>query len=426
MLVVDDNQTNLKILQEMLSNWGMLPTLADSGDLALEELRHGRERGEPFLLVVTDINMPEMSGFEFVEGLRADPGLEDTQVIVLTSGGRDGDDRLCDRLRIDERLMKPVKQSELFDAIVRALGVTAPEDATDESGEDDDDWTLSKPLSILLAEDNVINQRLAVGVLRKYGHQVTVVGDGQQAVDALEQTDFDLVLMDVQMPVMDGLEATRSIREAEVLSGRHIPIIAMTAHAMKGDRETCIEAGMDDYIPKPIHIAALREILNLVHASEQSGGPDTATDANPDTAPDTGAPTNDATEDLPVPDESEDDDELVSPIDWARARRTVGGDEHLLRELLGMYQGEAHALMDQITSALRDDDRKRLKHAAHTLKGASLSVGAAITARAAQRLEEIADEHEPEVGRQAADQINHAIAQVRTCVRDYLQLQEGG
>ena len=261
-LVVDDNQTNLMILNEMLSNWGMLPTLAESGDLALSELRHGKRRDEPFLMVITDVNMPEMSGFDFVEKLRADQELVDTQVIALTSGGRDGDDAIMDRLLIHERLMKPVKQSELFDAIVRTLGVTAPEDAS--SYPEEEIVPFPRPLRLLLAEDNVINQRLAVGVLSKYGHEVVVVHDGQEAVEALENAEFDVVLMDVQMPVMDGFEATRLIRDHERGTDRHIPIIAMTAHAMKGDREKCIAAGMDEYIAKPIRIATLREKLALI------------------------------------------------------------------------------------------------------------------------------------------------------------------
>jgi CheY-like chemotaxis protein/HPt (histidine-containing phosphotransfer) domain-containing protein len=412
-LVVDDNQTNLMILNEMLSNWGMLPTLAESGDLALKELRRGKQCAEAFQLVITDVNMPEMSGFDFVDNLRADEELSGTQVIALTSGGRDGDNLIMDRLQILERLMKPVKQSELFDAVVRLLGVTAPEDATTYPEQE-----LGPPqacLRVLLAEDNVINQRLAVGVLSKYGHHVTVVNNGQEAVNALEKADFDVVLMDVQMPVMDGYEATQQIRLAEQASGRHIPIIAMTAHAMKGDREKCIAAGMDEYIPKPIRITVLREKLALVHESGPSLGLSQRTTQYHEQSP------NDATHEIETATANPSGStESFEAIDWVRARITVGGDEKLLRELLDVYQGEATGLMLDIDRALREDDRQTLKRAAHTLKGASLSVGAVETAKAAQHFEFMEEQANPDDAREAFQNLQCVVERARECARQFL------
>ncbi len=421
-LVVDDNQTNLMILNEMLSNWGMLPTLAESGDLALSELHHGKQQGEPILLVITDVNMPEMSGFDFVEKLRDDQDLADTQVIALTSGGRDGDDLIMDRLKIDERLMKPVKQSELFDAIVRALGVTAPEDAS--SYCEDEEISFPRPLRLLLAEDNVINQRLAVGVLSKYGHHVTVVNNGEEAVCAVKDTDFDIVLMDVQMPVMDGFEATRLIRDHERGTSRHIPIIAMTAHAMKGDREKCIAAGMDEYIPKPIRIAVLRQKLALVDASDASDRPEARFDEIKfDQASALPTPVEGGKSATDARGETGDEPRQRDPINWKRALSTVGGDEKLLRELLDVYQGETQGLMNEIDGALRDNNRHTLKRAAHTVKGASLSVGAVATAEVAQRLEEACEATNLDLATEAFRELKEVVAQARSCARDYLNSQ---
>ncbi|TWU59463.1 Signal transduction histidine-protein kinase BarA [Rubripirellula tenax] len=263
-LVVDDNATNREILQDMLGNWGMDPRQADSAEAGLESLRHLHEMGQPIQLIVSDVHMPQVSGYEFVEQIRNDEtSISKTPVIILTSGTLDGEDGLRRKLNIDERLMKPIKQSELFDSITRCLGVNTVEDAHSADQFDHEEDSLGH-LDILLAEDNLINQKLAVGVLSGGGHKVTIANNGREAVEKLNEHPYDIVLMDVQMPEMDGLIATQKIREAELGTGRHVPIIAMTANAMKGDRERCLEAGMDEYVPKPIRIAALKEKLQLV------------------------------------------------------------------------------------------------------------------------------------------------------------------
>jgi signal transduction histidine kinase/CheY-like chemotaxis protein len=258
-LVVDDNTTNRRILQEMLSNWGMKPTLAESGTSALECLKQAEH---PFALILTDFHLPDMDGFTLVEQLRQGPhpALE-AKVIVLTSAGQRGDAARCRQLGVAAFLTKPVGQSELFDCIVRVLGP---------SGSGAEPAALLTPptlregkrkLHVLLAEDNAVNQMLAARVLEKYGHRVTVTTNGRQALAALEQENFDVVLMDVQMPEMDGFEATAAIRLREQGTGRHLPIIAMTAHAMRGDQERCLAAGMDGYIPKPIRVQELIALL---------------------------------------------------------------------------------------------------------------------------------------------------------------------
>ena len=204
--------------------------------------------------------MPEVDGCTLVESVRQEKALADIGVIMLTSGARPGDVQRCERLHIAARLMKPVIQSELFDAVGMALGIT--DRRPDRELATANDLTLgTRSLKILLAEDSLVNQKLAVGLLEKYGHAVAVVETGTQALDRVQSEAFDVILMDVEMPVMDGIEATIAIRELERRTGGHIPIIAMTAHAMKGDRERCIEAGMDDYVAKPIRVKELFRAL---------------------------------------------------------------------------------------------------------------------------------------------------------------------
>jgi CheY-like chemotaxis protein len=260
-LIVDDNATNRLILEEMVRSWGMAPAAVASAREALDWLHRAHERQSPFRIVLADVNMPEVDGFSMVEQIRRDEKLRGTIVIVLTSGTRPGDMARCKELRIDAHLMKPIKQSELFDAIGMALGISTPEDhaAAVPRGTEP-----ISPLRILLAEDSLVNQKLALGLLGKQGHAVTVATTGKEAVRLWESQDFDVILMDVQMPEMDGMEATAVIRAQEVRTGSHIPIIAMTAHAMKGDRELCLAAGMDDYVSKPIRAEQLLDALRRV------------------------------------------------------------------------------------------------------------------------------------------------------------------
>jgi two-component system, sensor histidine kinase and response regulator len=264
-LVVDDNATNRLILAEILGNWGMDPSVAEGVMEALALLHAGIQEHHPFSLVITDANMPEIDGFALVEQVKQDQELLSTIIMMLTSGDRPGDVARCHDLGVAAYLLKPVKQSELFDAIVSAMNVTATDPelaATEAESVAASPLAELAPLHILLAEDSVVNQKLAVGLLQKFGHSVDVVNDGRSAVDVLKSAGgYDLVLMDVQMPDMDGLDATRTIRACEQLTDSHVPIIAMTAHAMKGDRESCLQAGMDDYISKPIHAQQLFQTI---------------------------------------------------------------------------------------------------------------------------------------------------------------------
>jgi two-component system, sensor histidine kinase and response regulator len=262
-LVVDDNRTNRRILEGMLGRWEMQSTLVEDGQEALDQLSAARASGQPFRLILTDMHMPKMDGFKFIEHIRQKPELATATIMMLTSAGHRGDAARCHDLGVAAYLLKPIRQSELREAIGRVLGAREQEGAipliTRFSLHDARDPSAS--LHVLLAEDNAVNQRLAVRLLEKRGHRVTVAGNGREALDALQKESFDLVFMDVQMPEMDGLEATGAIREKEKRTGSHQPVIALTAHAMKGDREKCLAAGMDGYLTKPIRPQELDEIL---------------------------------------------------------------------------------------------------------------------------------------------------------------------
>lgn len=263
-LVVDDNATNRRILYEILHNWDMRPVLASRVDEALELLHHAFDAGTPIPLVLTDVNMPDVDGFMLAEQIKRDPELGSTVIMMLTSGDRPGEVARCEQLGITSYLLKPIKHSELFDAVVAALGVNAVAEPPVQGRPTATEPSSHVPLRVLLAEDSPVNQKLAVALLEKYGHHVTVVANGREALAAYDAQPFDLILMDVQMPEMDGYDATAAIREQERQSGQHIPIIALTAHAMKGDRERCLAAGMDAYVSKPIRAEQLLHAIAAI------------------------------------------------------------------------------------------------------------------------------------------------------------------
>jgi two-component system, sensor histidine kinase and response regulator len=263
--VVDDNSTNRRVLVHMVRIWGMQPVPAVSATEALAHLRRGAEVGSPFSLVLTDAHMPDMDGFDLVERMHSIPNLTKAVIIMLTSGEHLGDMARCQELGISAYLTKPIRRAELRAAIVAAIADRSRDQHTeapavakasritkDRSG---------PGLRILLAEDNVVNQLVGRGILEKARHSVVVASNGKEALMRLDEQPFDLVLMDVQMPEMDGFEATAAIREKEKRTGEHMPIVAMTAHAMTGDRERCIAAGMDSYITKPISASALLDLV---------------------------------------------------------------------------------------------------------------------------------------------------------------------
>ena len=356
-LVVDDNRTNRLILEEMLTNWRMKPTAVDSGPAALEEMDRATRAGEPFQLALLDVMMPEMDGFALAALIRQTPSRSATPLIMLSSAGYAESGARCRELGIDYYLIKPVKQSDLLDSIVTVLRVATADEVTLQAVDRKRPDSIES-LRILLAEDGLVNQKVAVNLLEQRGHKVTVANNGEEALAALDRESFDVVLMDVQMPIMDGLEATGVIRQKEKASGTHIPILAMTAHAMKGDRERCLEAGMDGYIPKPIRAQNLYETVEGVTATvRENQAEGDAINGGQET------------------------------IDRNQVLELTGGNVETLKEVVGLFSVECRKLMKRIHDALTNEDPAELQRAAHTLKGSVQVFGAKRAAAAALRLE---------------------------------------
>jgi signal transduction histidine kinase/CheY-like chemotaxis protein len=271
-LIVDDNATNRRILERMVRRWKMLPECAEGSSEAMTALLLAQQDDDPFRLILTDKFMPVMDGFDLIELIRSVPGLTVPTIMMLTSGEHSRDALRCQELGVEGYLLKPIRESELRDAICRAIRPTSTEPIIAKVSPAA--APLRRPgqenLKILVAEDNLVNQRLAVRLLEKRGHSVVLASNGIEALALLRDEEVDLIFMDIQMPMMDGVEATRAIRAAEQISGLHLPIYAVTANAMKGDREYYMANGMDGYIAKPIRPEALDQVLTdpLLHRSE--------------------------------------------------------------------------------------------------------------------------------------------------------------
>ena len=263
-LVVDDNATNLQVLQEMLANWGMQVKVETGAKAAVRSARAAADAGSPLRLVIADAHMPGEDGFDLARQLRQNRQCGGAAIIMLTSASQSGDSARCRELGLADHLAKPVSPWELRQLICGVLDRNAEEPRPPEPVTEGlpGEGRAAASRKILVAEDNPVNQVVAARLLERRGHRVTVAANGREAVAAVERERFDLVLMDVQMPEMDGFEATAEIRQAETGTGRHLPIFAMTARAMKGDEERCRMAGMDGYLPKPIRSADLYAIVD--------------------------------------------------------------------------------------------------------------------------------------------------------------------
>ncbi|MCB9937185.1 MAG: response regulator [Planctomycetaceae bacterium] len=357
-LVVVDNNTNRRILQDVLVNWGMRPSLAADGPAALAQLDEAVTRGDPFRLVLLDMMLQEMDGFMVAERVRQNPRLKDATFILLSSALSDHSAR-CQELGIAHNLIKPVKQSNLRETILRALStekVSAPQRVHPAlpTGE------ARRALRILLADDGLINQKVARGLLERRGHQVVIANNGLEAVEAVEREVFDLVLMDVMMPEMDGFEATAAIRQREQTTGKHMQIVAMTAHALKGDRERCLKAGMDAYLSKPVQPKALYEMIEGITAS---------------------APAESESPTEPAPNNT--------IMNWNAAVEQIGGREDLLREVMTLFVSEADSYLTEIQEAIKREDMGEIRRLAHTIKGSAAHFAAQSTVAAAFRLEKM-------------------------------------
>ena len=360
-LVVDDNAASRRILEEMLAHWDMKPTLADGGSTALARLEEARKAGDPFPLILLDTEMPDMDGFALAERIKGDAALAGSAILMLTSAGHRGDAARCRELGIAAYLTKPIRQSDLLDAIVTILD-KSPDQAkraplvTRHSIRES-----RRHFHILVAEDNAVNRTLALRLLQKQGHTVVVTNNGREALAAFENShpgEFDLVLMDVQMPEMDGFEVTAAIREREKTTGTHIPILAMTANAMRGDKEKCLEAGMDGYVAKPTQI---EELLMAIERIVPSGS-----------------------EEAEICTARQEASDL---IDRTAILARLDGNTELLAEMAELFLQECPKLLQQVREAVAQSDAKALGLAAHSLKGAVSNFTSQGAFETAQRLE---------------------------------------
>ena len=359
-LVVDDNATNRQILKEVLTNWHMRPVAVESGPAALERLEESRRAGEPFAVVLLDAHMPDMDGFTVAERISRNEGNSGLKIVILTSAALPEDVSRCRRLGISASLSKPVKQSELFDVITSVIGEPARKSLQAPQRRVRVGSSRAR-LRVLVAEDNEINQLVARRIFEKLGHKVKIVGNGREAVSAIKSGRFDLVAMDVQMPEMDGLAATIAVRNLEKKAGTHIPIIAMTAHAMKGDRERCFGAGMDGYVSKPIRAQELARVISQVMSLQKTRKV-----------------------------EASSRNQTKSAIDQKALLAGVDGNRGLLRELARLFLADYPQHLAQIKNALRAGDTEALAKAVHTLKGAVGNFAARKAAAATQSLEVLA------------------------------------
>jgi two-component system sensor histidine kinase/response regulator len=360
-LVVDDNETNRRIVCEMTRTWGMKPMAVENGQIALTCFETARQKGEPFRIIVIDSNMPNMDGFELAEKIQAmtkSNGFQsEPSVLMLTSRGRPGEANRCGQAGISGYLLKPVAKSDLLTAIRTALSQRQAQ--TDTKPALITRHTLresARKLRILVAEDNAVNQVVIIRALQKMGHTPVLAQNGKLALTLASTEKFDLVFMDVQMPEMDGLSATTAIRKNEKQSGNHLPIFAMTAHAMKGDRERCLAAGMDGYITKPVRFSDIEHTLaGLIRENVNSSPPVAKTEC------------------------------------WNRndALDRIGGDQQLLRDLCQIFLDESPKLMVKLRQAIASGDCDGLMRAAHSLKGESSYLGAGKTSQAARQLEDM-------------------------------------
>jgi two-component system, sensor histidine kinase and response regulator len=370
-LIVEDNASNRLILEELTTRWQMRVSSVDRGATALAILQEAAAANDPFAVVLLDVMMPELDGFAVAEQIAQRAELTDIKVILLSS--LEGKDSLarCESLGVAKYLLKPVSASDLNDALTAVLGGSRGAIGTESlefpTAEDEDHcW------QVLLVEDNIINQRVASALLEKYGHCVVVANNGNEALEALACQQFDIVLMDVQMPLMDGIQATAAIREKEQATGKHIPIIAMTAHAMKGDRERFLLAGMDAYISKPVNIKELFQIVQRLAPPTKIGKSEARQIRKREepASPETRALSGDA-----------------EVLDLTALRARLEQDLDLLEEMIELFLETSPQLFSEVAGAVANGNGPQLASSAHTLKGVLQNMCAERCARLALRLE---------------------------------------
>jgi signal transduction histidine kinase/CheY-like chemotaxis protein/HPt (histidine-containing phosphotransfer) domain-containing protein len=361
-LVADDNDTNRRILAEMLRSWGLRPTLVDGGRAALDELARAAAAGRPYRLLLLDAMMPEADGWAVAAEIRANDALPRPAILVLSSAGPGTGPG--EAAGVARQLLKPVKASELLDAMLGALGAAAPEPR---GGAATEAAPPELRRRVLVVDDRHVNREVARHLLERRGHDVAVAESGEDALARLAEREFDVVLMDVEMPGMTGFDTTAAIREREARGGRRVRVVAMTAHAMAGDRDRCLAAGMDDYLTKPVRPAEL-------HAAVERG-------ARP-------AAAGDRRRDDPSPAGSSPAASVrASPVDWDAALAHCGGRGEILDELAGIFAAEAAELVTKIRGAAARGDAEELRTLAHSMKGSARLFGAETVGATAWELE---------------------------------------
>lgn len=425
LLVVDDNATNRKILRCQAAAWGMVVEEAENAYQAMDKLRQAVREGRHFPLVVLDMQMPEVDGETLGRWIKADPQLAETQLVMMTSLGLGEHSRRAAEIGFAAYLVKPVKQSRLQEALAMALGKS--------SGLSTSLLGIGPPLSqttpmadrpqqslrILLAEDNPVNQKVALRQLQSLGYMADVVANGQEVLDLLQQVRYDLILMDCQMPVMDGYEATRRLRQQERRSGHRTVVIAITANAMQEDRERCLQAGMDDYLSKPVLKEDLERVLNhwsQVIAQSEAGSSN-------------GSASKAASPSSPGRDRDPSSSTQPYPIDSAYLDQVSGGDRGFQRELLQVFIQDCETQLPQLRQAIAGYDAERMRRVAHRLKGASSNVGANAFCQVVRELEHLGvalarqgsqGGHDLEWARalQAPEDLERILADIRQYLQD--------
>src|ERR1700693_3099697 len=397
-LVVDDNAVNRSILREMLVNWRMSPTLVESGQAGLDEMLRAAKSDSAYQLVLLDAIMPEMDGFALAEKIKEQPELADATVMMLSSAMPAGSTARCAALGIAGLLTKPVAQSELLDAILIAVGPTAEAWNSRDVGTGSVRTDLPRSgLRILVAEDNLVTLSVATGILEKRGHVLVHAATGRAAVEAFSDGSFDLILMDVQMPEMDGLEATQRIRELEEGTESHTPIVAMTAHAMAGDRERCLAAGMDDYVSKPLR---KEDLLRAVEGAKVAVDKD-----------ESNSPT------LTFP--SSASDEALVDID--QLRDVTDNEPDRMRRLIHIYLTQAAPMLDELNVAIQINSGGEVARLAHKLVGSSISCGVQAFTQPLRELERLGNEGDLSLANALFDNVRRQFPRVQGAFDEFLQ-----
>jgi signal transduction histidine kinase/CheY-like chemotaxis protein len=386
-LIVDDNEVNRRILMEQASRWQMRPRSVGNGPAALEALAEAAAAGDPYQLVLLDANMPLMDGFEVASKIMESPSLGSAVIMMLTSSGQHGDAEKCRECGIAACLTKPIRAAELSDAIARVMARPASP-APGHARVPISPAIPVRPVHVLLAEDNVVNQQVAVGLLTRRGHRVTVAADGRHALDLATREAFDLCLMDVQMPELSGFEVTQAIRARERDTGEHLRIIAMTAHAMIGDRDRCFAAGMDGYLSKPVNQTMLFAVVEQQSRGDERVAPAART--------------------------------AVPVMDRASALERLGGDQELLADVMRIFMEDCPPRLNAIKAAVDGRDADAIRTTAHALKGAAGNISAGALFEAAQVMERIGAEARLD----AAQAAWRVLAAEAASVMDMLRLEQ--